>query len=156
MELSHIQLAVSGQQYVLTCIVIEILVFDTKDLWCRSLKERIHLKLIFLKKGKLYLYTFSEGDFMATSLHFIYYLQKRPCMFLFFNLFSKHFLLESKRLLQRQVKPCFSKKLTFENRLHAKSANDTNERAKEVCLHGISRFSMKSTFKTWFLGKICL
>jgi len=68
-------------------------------------------------------------------------------MFLFFNLFSKHFLLESKRLLHRQVKPSFSKKLTFENGLHAKSANDTNERAKEVCLHGISRFSMKSNFK---------
>ena len=93
---------------------------------------------------------------MATSLHFIYTLQKRPCLFLFFNLFSKHFLLENKRLLFRQVKPSFPKKLTFENRLHAKSANDTNERAKEVCLHGISRFSMKSNFKTWFLGKICL
>ena len=65
---------------------------------------------------------------MATSLHFIYYLQKRPSMFLLFNLFSKHFLLESKKLL-RQVKPSFLKKLTFENRHHAKFANGTNKLA---------------------------
>jgi len=63
---------------------------------------------------------------MAISLHFIYYLQKRPYMFLFFNLFSKHFLLESKRLL-RQVKTSFPKKLAFENGHHAKSAIDSTQ-----------------------------
>ena len=67
---------------------------------------------------------------------------------------------------QIQLKPNFSKKSTFENGLHAKSLQWTCSRspwglitiwtlwASRVCKHG--KFSMKSIFKSWFLGKLWL
>jgi len=128
-----------------------------KDLWCRSLTERIYLKLIFLKKEKTLFIGILFQKVILWQPHCILFIPyKRDHVCFYFSIyFLNIFFLKVKDYL-RQVKPSFPKKLIFENGLHAKSANDTNERAKEVCLHGISRFSMKSNFKTWFLGKICL
>ena len=58
------------------------------------------------------------------------------------------------------LKPNFPKKPIIENELHAKSAKSSaqmDKLKKSIIIYylcaGIGRFSMKSIFKSWFLGK---